>query len=174
MTSPSELVAQCIVSGFLPEYLEAEASLAFAQAYEKKGEEKVIEKISERMARSPIRSMKLLNMVLSDIPDKPKEEPAKAEDDRPKSISDEVAEEELDFREQTLRMKEMPEVYGTWTKPNDPRFDQHPSIFDGPYKGHEEYKANTYIAVRKEAYDEGTSMHEICRRKGLEYDRLIF
>lgn len=60
-----------------------------------------------------------------------------------------------------------------FTEPNDPRFDERPSVFDGPYLDHPEYKANTYISVKREAMAEGTSMHEICRRKNLIYDALI-
>lgn len=60
-----------------------------------------------------------------------------------------------------------------FTEPNDPRFDERPSAFDGPYLDHPEYRENTYISVKREADAEGTSMHEICRRKGLIYDALI-
>lgn len=169
----SELAAKCVMAGFIPERLEADAAKAFAKAFEAKGEEEVIEKLTSRMVRTPIYSMSALNMVLAGIPNKPREEPKPASP--AKSISDEIAEEEKHFQDYERMKSENPDMFRSeWTEPNDPRFDEPQSIFDGPYRGHEEYKANTFISVRREATAEGTSMHEICRRKGLRYEALIY
>lgn len=117
---------------------------------------------------------------------KPPEPPTKPEgpaNQTDQTIGEETESEKADY-EQILRENE--ELTRIWkklfpdesakagfTKPNDPRFDEHPSAFDGPYLDHPEYRENTYISVKREAMAEGTSMHEICRRKGLIYEALI-
>lgn len=113
-------------------------------------------------------------------PPTPSEEPAKQ--DNP-TIGEEMESEKADYEKILRENEELARIWKRlypdettsvkFTEPNDPRFDEHPSVFDGPYLDHPEYKANTYISVKREAASEGTSMHEICRRKGLIYEALI-
>lgn len=177
----SELAHWCVSVGFLPPSLEASASQSIGKAYEKKGEEEVERHLRKRAKGSPIKSIRVLEMVLSDLPDKAPEPDPKEE------MAREIAEEiELEHQDYEQILRENDEFAKTWkrlfpdenpnrgfTEPNDPRFDEHPSVFDGPYLDHPEYKANTYISVKREADAEGTSMHEICRRKNLIYEALI-
>ena len=90
-------------------------------------------------------------------------------------IAKEIIEEEKDIEDELKWRKVYPQYCRQeWTEPFDPRFDKHPSVFDGQYKGHEEYKEFTFIAVKREADALGTSMHEICRRRGLAYEYLLY
>ena len=90
-------------------------------------------------------------------------------------IAKEIIEEEKDIEDEIKFRKAYPELERQeWTEPFCPRFENHPSVFDGPYKGHEEYKEFTFIAVKREADALGTSMHEICRRRGLLYEYLLY
>ncbi|MBQ7244610.1 MAG: hypothetical protein IJS52_10490 [Bacilli bacterium] len=182
--SPSELAAKCVSSGFIPEGMEGQAAKAFAQAFEEKGVDKVESKILARMNRSPIRSMRILMAILDEIPDVPAEErnPHPTEP-KPPTIAEEIAAEKKDLKEAIELNALIGSLYGKepkpFTKPNHPRFDRHPSIFDAtPYKDmpkdvQDLYKANTFMAVLEEAKNANTSMHEICRRKGLIYDLLL-
>ena len=106
----------------------------------------------------------------------PIRQPSVQQEDPP-NIAEEIALERKGYEEILAERKHILETLGVqmqFTEPNDPRFDEHPSVFDGPYLGHLEYKANTYISVKREADADGTSMHEICRRKHLIYEMLIF
>lgn len=113
-------------------------------------------------------------------PPTPSEEPENQADP---TIGEEMESEKADYERILLENSEMNKIYKElfpdetysfkFTEPNDPRFDERPSAFDGPYLDHPEYKANTYISVKREAEAEGTSMHEICRRKNLIYEALI-
>jgi len=180
MTSPSDLARKCVVQGFIPDYMEQSAAKAFAKAYATKGDIEVERKISNRMARSPIHSMAILKAILTELPDKPrKEEPAKDAPavDAHKTIEEEWDMEERDRTEHIELEKRMAETFG-WeprplTEPDDPRFDQKPSIFDGPYRDHEEYKKHTFASVYRESRETNVTMHEICRRLGLRYDALL-
>lgn len=113
-------------------------------------------------------------------PPTPPEGPARQADS---TIGEERESEKADYERILLENSELTKIYKElfpnetygfkFTEPNDPRFDEHPSVFDGPYLDHPEYKANTYISVKREADAEGTSMHEMCRRKDLIYEALI-
>lgn len=113
-------------------------------------------------------------------PPTPSEEPA---NQAAPTIGEERESERADYEQILRENEEMTRIWrklfpdesakAGFTEPNDPRFDEHPSAFDGPYLDHPEYKANTYISVKREAEAEGTSMHEICRRKNLIYEALI-
>lgn len=117
---------------------------------------------------------------------KPPEPPTPSEDpvkQAGSTIEEERESEKADYERILLEISELNKIWkelfpdethrAKFTEPNDPRFDEHPSVFDGPYLDHPEYKANTYISVKREAMAEGTSMHEICRRKDLIYEALI-
>ncbi len=98
-----------------------------------------------------------------------------AKDGITKETVKEIIEEEKDIEDELKRRKVYPQYCRQeWTEPFDPRFDKHPSVFDGTYKGHEEYKEFTFIAVKREADALGTSMHELCRRRGLVYEYLLY
>lgn len=173
MTSPSDLARRCVASGFIPEYMGNDAARAFAKAYETKGEEEVVEKISARAKRSPIRSMSILNAILDEIPDRPLAQPMP----KPPTQEEEWDMEERD-REETLKsFRAIAEAFGEkpreMCEPNDPSFDRHPSVFDGPYRGHEEYKNHTFASVYRESRETHVTMHEICRRLGLKYEFLL-
>lgn len=98
--------------------------------------------------------------------------------EKPKSISEELEGEARDY-EDALEVKAMvsEQVRGeiNFTEPSEELIVRRPSILETTaYQGHERlYAENTYISVRREAEAEHTSMHEICRRKGLTYELLI-
>ena len=101
--------------------------------------------------------------------------PSDAKPAEANSIQKEIESEEAEIREIERKRRDFPSMYRQkWSEPNDPHFDESPSVFDGPYQGHEEYRANTFISVKREADAEHVSMHEICRRKGLRYEHLLF
>ena len=98
----------------------------------------------------------------------------------PKTIEQELAEERQDLIEHKKLIDELNSLYDegkvpyfTDRTPEDLLVNT--SILDtDAYKGErEEYAVNTYKVVLLEAMKEKTSMHEICRRKGLIYDLLI-
>lgn len=98
----------------------------------------------------------------------------------PKSIEEEIAEEQEDIREALAMAKEIEVVCADGTPQvvfhEDASFlYEKPSVLDClQYKGMEDlYAENLYIKVFREAKANHTSMHEICRRKGLYYDILI-
>ena len=173
MTSPSDLARRCVASGFIPEHMGNDAARAFAKAYETKGEEEVVGKISARAKRSPIRSIGILNAILDEIPDRPPAQPMP----KPPTQEEEWDMEEKDRNEALELEKQLAEALGTeprpMLEPNDPSFDRHPSVFDGPYQGHEEYKKHTFASVYRESRETHVSMHEICRRLGLRYEFLL-
>lgn len=172
--NPSELAKNCVSCGFIPETLEAKASLAIAKAFEKKGESQVIEKLEFRMRRSPIYSINTLKAILDELPDEPTKQTEPMTDEA-KSVPDEIHDEIIDRNEIEFLRKKFPTFFcQEWTEPNDPRFEAKNSIFTGPYSGLDKYKSNTYISVKREAEAERTSMHEICRRKDLRYECLIW
>lgn len=89
-----------------------------------------------------------------------------------KSVEQEIEEETQDFKETEALLLALS---AEWSKPNEPRFFAKPSIMEClPYcENPELWAENTYIEIRAEAERENTSMHEICRRKGLAYGALI-
>ena len=90
-------------------------------------------------------------------------------------IAKEIKEEEKVIKEELELRKEYPDFWKQeWTEPFDKRFERSPSVFDGIYAGHDEYREFTFIEVKRRADEQGTSMHEICRRHGLEFEMLIF
>ena len=91
------------------------------------------------------------------------------------TIQDEINEEEAYYQTLLIEMDYLSRIGARheFTEPFDPRFEEHPSTFDGPHLGHPEYKENTFISVRREAQREKTSMREICRRKNLVWEALI-
>lgn len=113
-------------------------------------------------------------------PPTPPEEPARQ---AAPTIGEERESEKADYERILLEISELNKIWkelfpdethrAKFTEPNDPRLDERPSAFDGPYLDHPEYRENTYISVKREAMAEGTSMHEICRRKNLIYEALI-
>ena len=178
----SELAKWCVDTGFLPRSLESQASQAIAQAYAKKGESETEEAVKARASRGRIYTMRVFEMALSDIPDKAPETP-KAEEPKPLTIAEEIEIEKKDFYD----LLECNEAVGRacggeprpFRRPNDPAFEGHPSIFDAtPYREMDPetqalYKANTFLAVLDEAKNRGTSMHELCRQRGLKYELLL-
>lgn len=107
----------------------------------------------------------------------PRKEEEIPEEEKPKTIAEEIAAEAKD-------MEEMAKMCGLIaqggqprppTEPNAPRLFQKPSILETfPESLRGIYAANTYIAVKREADAQHTSMHEICRRKNLNYGHLIY
>lgn len=97
-------------------------------------------------------------------------------------IKGEIEEEINDIREHEETMDALnslaPNVKPTtyYTEPNSPHLLAETTILNcRQYKGEEElYAANTFKAVLQEAMKEKTSVHEICRRKGLVYGWLIW
>ena len=182
----SELAEWCANTGFIPRHLKDKAAEAFANAYARKGSEAVERHIQIRAKRGNIGSLQALEMILGDISDLPTTDSNPKAEIPPMEISAEIELERQDYERIKFEWEEMARSWRrifpedaenikakTFTEPNDPRFDEHPSVFDGPYLDHPEYKANTYISVKREADAEGTSMHEICRRKNLIYEALI-
>lgn len=103
------------------------------------------------------------------LDEKPKEEP------KPRSIQEEI-EEEDEFYQDSLKFDELIGDDRGPVEPFDDRLVKNPSflqtsLYIGKRKTYEE---NTWISVRREAQSCGTSMHEICRRKGLCYDLLVY
>lgn len=186
--TPEELVESLAASGFLPPSFlnhpgwKKEAIDMIAKSFREKGSSATITHLLERAKRSPLKHIAALQMVLSDIRAK---KPLANDDETANEslvISEEIASENKAMQEIRATFDKMAEqrVYARdFTPANDPRFDKSPSIFDSsPYNGLPEekkqaYKANTFIAVWQEAHEKGTSMHEICRQKGLFFDALL-
>lgn len=186
--TPNELSAKCVASGFIPESIQKQASLALSDAYKKKGQYAVEEKILRRMEKSPIRSVYVLHMILDEIPDEePYEEPAKKEAkadlEIPLTIEQEISMEKADLKTHEELLAMLNKLGGPrkadFRVPNDPAFDESPSIFDcEPYRSFDEdmkaeYKRNVFMKVMSDAVAKKTSMHEICRERGLDYGLLL-
>lgn len=98
----------------------------------------------------------------------------------PKTIREEVQEELQQVKEHEKMMDDLNSFYDTpvpyYTEPNDPKLLAETTILNCMnYKGEEElYAANTFIALFREAKAQKTSVHELCRRKGLVYGWVIW
>lgn len=181
----SELAEWCANTGFIPRHLKDKAAEAFALAYARKGSEAVERHIQIRAERGNIGSLRVLEMILGDISDLPTMDCSPKAEVPPMEISAEIELERQDYERIVRENEDFNEIWASkfpnepkpkfkWSEPYDPKWNEHPSVFDGPYLGHEEYRVNTYISVKREADAEGTSMHEICRRKNLIYEALIY
>ena len=80
-------------------------------------------------------------------------------------FSAEILEEEQDKADYERGIEGLMEFRG-WSEPG---IELH-----GPYIGHPEYSENTFISIYREAKEANVSMHEVCRRKGLRYEHLIY
>ena len=105
--------------------------------------------------------------------EEPEEEPER--EPGPMTVAEEIESERRDWdeREKSSLEEDPPRKP---REPMDPSLTKNPSILQtSPYRGVRRlYEENTMLSVRREAEREETSMHEICRRKSLRYELLIY
>lgn len=88
---------------------------------------------------------------------------------RPPTIEMEISSEQKDSEQLALLEKALAKEIGF--KPRKPAM---PKAMRLSHIKNPLYRENTYASVQQEAKQENTSMHEICRRKGLDYCLLVY
>lgn len=92
----------------------------------------------------------------------------------PANIQAEMAEEETVYRNEPgdmerLMAKACPGYKWRWVEPNDPAIRGYLSVAGQPSA----YVQNTFISLYRESREKGTSIHQLCRERGLKYDLLL-
>ena len=153
------LTQELIDRGIIVEGQRLDAESAISWGIRQKGLEGVVEKLKYR--KKPISNAgAVLRMMLEDLPNcdpKPYNPP-----NIQMSIQEEIEQEERDKCTIEYLQKESSIMRPYFAMPEDL-----------PHVQIAEYRENTWITVYNEAKANNTSMHEICRRKGLDYRSLI-
>lgn len=90
------------------------------------------------------------------------------------SIEAEIADEEATYQNEprvteSMMRKASPGYKWKWLEPRDPDLGDY--LVD-PARTHTEYIDNTFISLYREAKERGTSIHQLCRERGLKYELL--
>lgn len=123
--------------------------------------EKTIRSLVETSIK-PRSPLPYLSKILNGLPDKPKEE------DKDNDIASEIKKEMSDLKRMTKELDNQDGIIESEVKfPMPSHLKYHPCLST-------KYKENTYKSVCLEARERKTSMHQICREKGLRYESLIY
>lgn len=171
--NPSELASRLVDKGFVSDRFRNETEAIINEFSQTKDGDEIESVLLSRYKPIQGNPTNIIRFILSKLPDKPKE---MVKQTATLTIAQEITLEKQDYEDAVAWQKAFKSEF---SKPYDPSFERNPNIFMAtPYRDmtkdmQDKYKANTFISVKAEAEEANTSMHEICRRKGIEYGLLL-
>lgn len=147
-----EIAKSLAERGLIDDELVIETAKAILPYLQRKGKDAVLERLS-RMTYKTSDPKWLMPALLGRLPDLPQYQ-----------YKAELEAEERDYQSNM-------EFFAMIAEWGYKRTFQMPPL--GKHIWHEAYRNNTWLSIRNEAQAQGVSMHEICRRKGLDYGSLI-